>query len=329
MAVVYDARLGGHAVTLIGIESRPLPRHGVTPADGPAQWSAGTLFPLSSKKVARAINAAERRPAGRRAGQPVRLRRLAGVAAPPAARVRRRDRPGDRQLRRAVRAVRRVPLPRRGVRRVLGDAQRRHGGARRRGLVRLGDRRRAGGGGGVHPRRRRAHAAPTRGCRRLEAAVADASFEDAGARRAELAAIRDDGAHREARRGRRRVRRRPQRRAGPAGRLGAPDHRRRRPAPGADRRRRAGDGAAPATYGDARGRRDPDHLRQPRLGRASATRRCTRRTRASPCSPPTSASTSCGPSSTTSSTTRSAPTTWPGCRTSPAGTRPSSSARRR
>jgi acetyl-CoA carboxylase carboxyltransferase component len=58
MAVVLDARLGGHAVTMIGIESRPLPRHGTTPADGPPQWSAGTLFPLSSKKVARAINAA-------------------------------------------------------------------------------------------------------------------------------------------------------------------------------------------------------------------------------------------------------------------------------
>jgi acetyl-CoA carboxylase carboxyltransferase component len=57
-AVVYDARLGGHAVTVIGIESRPVPRHGTTPADGPAQWSAGTLFPLSSKKIARAINAA-------------------------------------------------------------------------------------------------------------------------------------------------------------------------------------------------------------------------------------------------------------------------------
>ncbi len=57
-AVVYDARLGGCAVTVIGIESRPLPRHGLTPADGPQQWSAGTLFPLSSKKVARAINAA-------------------------------------------------------------------------------------------------------------------------------------------------------------------------------------------------------------------------------------------------------------------------------
>lgn len=57
-AVVYDCRLGGHGITLIGMESRPLPRHGATPADGPAQWSAGTLFPLSSKKTARAINAA-------------------------------------------------------------------------------------------------------------------------------------------------------------------------------------------------------------------------------------------------------------------------------
>ncbi|MCU1501716.1 MAG: ATP-grasp protein [Ilumatobacteraceae bacterium] len=57
-AVVYDARLGGEAVTMIGMESRPLPRHGATPADGPGQWSAGTLFPLSSKKVARALNAA-------------------------------------------------------------------------------------------------------------------------------------------------------------------------------------------------------------------------------------------------------------------------------
>jgi len=83
MAVVYDARLGGHAVTLIGMESRPLPRHGVTPADGPAQWSAGTLFPLSSKKVARAINAASGcRPAVMLAnlsgfdGSPESLRRL-------------------------------------------------------------------------------------------------------------------------------------------------------------------------------------------------------------------------------------------------------------
>jgi acetyl-CoA carboxylase carboxyltransferase component/biotin carboxyl carrier protein len=57
-AVVWDAHLGGYPVCLIGIESRPVPRLGFVPADGPDQWYAGTLFPLSSKKVARAINAA-------------------------------------------------------------------------------------------------------------------------------------------------------------------------------------------------------------------------------------------------------------------------------
>ncbi|HYA62654.1 MAG TPA: carboxyl transferase domain-containing protein, partial [Candidatus Sulfotelmatobacter sp.] len=57
-AVVWDAHLGGYPVCLIGIESRPVPRLGFVPADGPDQWYAGTLFPLASKKVARAINAA-------------------------------------------------------------------------------------------------------------------------------------------------------------------------------------------------------------------------------------------------------------------------------
>jgi acetyl-CoA carboxylase carboxyltransferase component len=57
-AVVWDAHLGGYPVCLIGIESRPVPRLGFVPADGPDQWCAGTLFPMSSKKVARAINAA-------------------------------------------------------------------------------------------------------------------------------------------------------------------------------------------------------------------------------------------------------------------------------
>ncbi len=57
-AVVWDAHLGGYPVGLIGIESKPVPRFGFVPADGPDQWTAGTLFPLSSKKVARAINAA-------------------------------------------------------------------------------------------------------------------------------------------------------------------------------------------------------------------------------------------------------------------------------
>ena len=32
------------------------------PADGPDQWTSGTLFPRASKKVARAVNAARHRP---------------------------------------------------------------------------------------------------------------------------------------------------------------------------------------------------------------------------------------------------------------------------
>ncbi|HYL07692.1 MAG TPA: carboxyl transferase domain-containing protein, partial [Candidatus Udaeobacter sp.] len=56
--IVWDAHLGGYPVCVIGIESKPLPRRGAIPADGPQQWTAGTLFPLSSKKVARAINGA-------------------------------------------------------------------------------------------------------------------------------------------------------------------------------------------------------------------------------------------------------------------------------
>lgn len=57
-AVVWDAHLGGYPVCVIGIESRPVQRLGFVPADGPDQWTAGTLFPSSSKKLARAINAA-------------------------------------------------------------------------------------------------------------------------------------------------------------------------------------------------------------------------------------------------------------------------------
>jgi acetyl/propionyl-CoA carboxylase alpha subunit/acetyl-CoA carboxylase carboxyltransferase component len=63
IAVVWDAHLGGWPVALLGIESRPLGRHGLIPADGPELWTSGTLFPRASKKIARAINAASgRRP---------------------------------------------------------------------------------------------------------------------------------------------------------------------------------------------------------------------------------------------------------------------------
>jgi len=57
-SVVYDAHLGGRPVCLIGIESRAVPRRGFPPTDGPDTYTAGTLFPRSSKKTARAINAA-------------------------------------------------------------------------------------------------------------------------------------------------------------------------------------------------------------------------------------------------------------------------------
>jgi acetyl-CoA carboxylase carboxyltransferase component len=58
VGVVWDAHLGGWPVCLLGFESKPLPRLGWVPVYGPDQWTGGTLFPLSSKKIARAINAA-------------------------------------------------------------------------------------------------------------------------------------------------------------------------------------------------------------------------------------------------------------------------------
>ena len=85
--------MGGWPVCLIGIDSQPLTRLGFVPADGPDQWTAGTLFPLSSKKLARAIHSASgNRPVVLLAnlsgfdGSPESLRRLQ-------LRVRRGDRP--------------------------------------------------------------------------------------------------------------------------------------------------------------------------------------------------------------------------------------------
>nr|WP_155999435.1 carboxyl transferase domain-containing protein [Streptomonospora sp. PA3] len=57
-AAVHDAHLGGVPVCLLGIESKSVPRRGFPPTDGPDAYTAGTLFPRSSKKAARAINAA-------------------------------------------------------------------------------------------------------------------------------------------------------------------------------------------------------------------------------------------------------------------------------
>ncbi|RZU53985.1 acetyl/propionyl-CoA carboxylase alpha subunit [Krasilnikovia cinnamomea] len=57
-SAVQDVHIGGWPVCLIGIESRSVPRRGFPPTDGPDTYTAGTLFPLSSKKTARAINSA-------------------------------------------------------------------------------------------------------------------------------------------------------------------------------------------------------------------------------------------------------------------------------
>jgi len=57
-SVVQDVHLGGWPVCLLGIESRSVQRRGFPPTDGPDTYTAGTLFPRSSKKTARAINAA-------------------------------------------------------------------------------------------------------------------------------------------------------------------------------------------------------------------------------------------------------------------------------
>jgi len=57
-AVVWDAHVGGHPACVIGFESKVVARKDKAPLDGPDSWSGGTLFPQSSKKVARAINQA-------------------------------------------------------------------------------------------------------------------------------------------------------------------------------------------------------------------------------------------------------------------------------
>jgi acetyl-CoA carboxylase carboxyltransferase component/biotin carboxyl carrier protein len=57
-SIVWDTTVGGFPVCLLGIESHTVARRGFVPADGPPSWTSGTLFPHSSRKTARAINAA-------------------------------------------------------------------------------------------------------------------------------------------------------------------------------------------------------------------------------------------------------------------------------
>ena len=97
IGVVWDAHLGGYPICLIGIESRPLPRMGFVPADGPDQWCAGTLFPLP-RKSGPGNQCRQQQSPGSDPGEPVGLRRFAGIDAQASARVRRRDRAGSGEL---------------------------------------------------------------------------------------------------------------------------------------------------------------------------------------------------------------------------------------
>jgi len=57
-SIVWDATVGGIPVCMLGLESRTVPRRGFVPSYGPPAWTSGTLFPQSSRKTARAVNAA-------------------------------------------------------------------------------------------------------------------------------------------------------------------------------------------------------------------------------------------------------------------------------
>ena len=107
-------------VCLIGIESRPLPRLGFVPADGPEQWTAGTLFPQSSRRRWRGPSTP---PAA--TGPLVVLANLSGFDGSPES-MRQLQLEYGAEIGRAVvnfdgpdRLLRRLALPRRRVRRVL------------------------------------------------------------------------------------------------------------------------------------------------------------------------------------------------------------------
>ena len=100
-AVVQDVHLGGRPVCLhrhrVAVGAAPrLPAH-----RRPGHLHGGHAVPAVVEEDGPGDQRGQRQPAAGGAGQPVRLRRLTGVDAQAAAGVRRRDRPGHRQLRAA------------------------------------------------------------------------------------------------------------------------------------------------------------------------------------------------------------------------------------
>ena len=160
----------------------PVPRRGFPPTDGPDTYTAGTLFPRSSKKAARAINAASgNRPL-------VVLANLSGFDGSPDS-MRNLQLEYGAEIGRAIvnfrgpdRVLRDLALPRRRLRGVLQGAEPEHDGARPRGVVRVGDRRRARRRPSSSPARWRSGPPRAPPCASLEARIADAT----GAERSRL-----------------------------------------------------------------------------------------------------------------------------------------------
>ena len=195
-------------------------RHGVIPADGPEQWTSGTLFPRASKKIARAINAASgRRPV-------VVLANLAGFDGSP-------ESMREWQLEFGAEIGRAVvnfdgPI-------VFCVVSRYHGGAfvvfsqrlndeleavALGGRPRVGHRRRAGRGGRVRARRRADRAAAIRGSPRSTRASTSADGAERQRLRAERAKLWDAVLSEKLGEFAAEFDRRPQRRAGGAHGLG-------------------------------------------------------------------------------------------------------------
>ena len=163
VAVVWDAHLGGWPISVLGIESRPLSRHGALSGRRPRAVDRGHALPPGVAQDRPCDQCRQRSPPGRGDRKPRRLRRLTRVDEPLAARVRRRDRPGGGEFQRADRVLCRLALSRRRVRGLLAAPERRSRGRGARGLARLGDRRGAGRGGRVRPGGEAAHDAPIPG----------------------------------------------------------------------------------------------------------------------------------------------------------------------
>ena len=237
-SVVQDAHIGGWPVCLIGIESRSVPRRGFPPTDGPDTYTAGTLFPQSSKKTARAINAASgNRPL-------VVLANLSGFDGSPES-MRKLQLEYGAEIGRAIVnfdgpivfcvisryhggafvVFSKALNPNMTVLALEGSFASVLGGAPAAAVVFSGE---VSNRTATDPR-----------VTELQARLAEASGAERAALTPRLAEVQAVGAGGEARRGRRRVRPGPQHPARGRGRLGRRDHQRRRAAPGDHRGHRA------------------------------------------------------------------------------------------